>query len=173
MRVEPLRCARRPRDNAADGSCNGMVRQLEANRRPCVSWNRTAGPASAGAELEALRQLEPNWRPCVSWKQTGGPASAGTELEPSRSSCCQPLRVLARALIACDGLLDCMQAACSRPIAAHPSSARHAAVPQTCAAAFHRGRSSSRGPGVRSLLGEGLGLGSQTIGSHRPVHTIC
>jgi hypothetical protein len=53
------------------------LHQLGCNRRACISWSRTGGPASAGVEPEALRQLESNRRPCVSWSRTGGPASAG------------------------------------------------------------------------------------------------
>jgi hypothetical protein len=60
------------------------VRQLESNRRPCVSWSRTRGRASAGVEPEALHQLESNRRPCVSWSGTGGLASAGVEPEGHR-----------------------------------------------------------------------------------------
>ena len=93
---------------AWEPSVKMSVRQLEPNRRPRVSWSRTGGPvsagaepeapsrlepnrrpASAGAEPEAPPRLEPNWRPasagaksegCISWSRTGGPP----RLEPNR-----------------------------------------------------------------------------------------
>ena len=41
---------------------SSSVRQLEPNRRPCVSWDRPGGPASAEIDPKALRQLELNLR---------------------------------------------------------------------------------------------------------------
>ena len=66
---------------------------FDLDRRLCVSWNRTAGCASAGIEPQAVRQLQSNRRPCVSWNRTAGHVSAGIEpqamrqLESNRRPC--------------------------------------------------------------------------------------
>ena len=74
----------RTRGHASAGVEPKAVRQLASNQRPRVSWSRTGGHAPTGIELEAMRQLESNRRPCVSWSRTGGHASAGVEPEAVR-----------------------------------------------------------------------------------------